>query len=60
MEIYPVFHGSLLEPATKDLLPGQISLPPPLEEIDGEEEYTVQEVHNLQEYKRWKKPQYLV
>lgn len=44
MKVHSVFQVSLLEPATEDLFQGQISPPLPLVEIDGKEDYTVQEV----------------
>lgn len=44
MKVCLVFHISILELAAKDLLPGHISPPPSLAEIDGKEEYMVQEV----------------
>ena len=44
MKIHPVFHVSLLEPATTDPLPGQIQPPPPPTIIDDELEYKVDEL----------------
>jgi hypothetical protein len=44
MDVYPVFHVSLLEPTQGDLLPGQyLPLPEPII-VDGESEYKVEEV----------------
>lgn len=60
MKIHTVIHVSLLEPVAKDPLLRQISPPPPPVEVDGKKEYIVQEVLDSGEYRRWKKPGYLV
>lgn len=46
MKIHPVFHTSLLHPsaAFSDSLPGQVQPPPPPIEVDGEPEYTVEDL----------------
>ena len=44
MKVHPIFHVSLLEPATSDPLPGQLQPPPPLVIIDEEPEWEVNEI----------------
>jgi len=44
MKIHPVFHISLLEPASTDPLPGQIQPPPPPVIIEDEPEWEVEEI----------------
>ncbi|KAI0992596.1 hypothetical protein K3495_g15589 [Podosphaera aphanis] len=44
MRVHPVFHVSLLEPTSKDPLPGQFNPPPPPIVVDGELEYVVEEI----------------
>ena len=44
MKVHPVFHVSLLEPATSDPLPGQLQPPPPPVIIDEEPEWEVDEI----------------
>ena len=58
MRIHPVFHVSLLEHAANDPYPGQQTPPPPPIEVDGEEEYHVDEI--LDSRTRYRKLQYLV
>lgn len=58
MKIHPVFHVSLLEPASSDPLPGQIEPPPPPVVVEGEDEYAIQEI--LDYRLRNKEHQYLV
>ncbi|KAH0614663.1 uncharacterized protein H6S33_000299 [Morchella sextelata] len=58
MKIYPVFHVSLLSPAVNDPLPGQEQLPPPPVEIEGQEEWEVEDI--LDSRKRRGRFEYLV
>jgi len=52
MQVHPVFHVSLLEPAAQDPLPGeQQPLPPPVE-IDGEQEWFVDSILDSRMYRR--------
>jgi hypothetical protein len=44
MRIHPVFHVNLLRPAEDDPQPGQHPAPPPPVEVDGAEEFEVQEI----------------
>ena len=44
MKIYNVFHVSLLDPATADPYPGQTIPPPSPIEVDGEQEWHVEEI----------------
>lgn len=44
MRIHPVFHVNLLRPAEDDPQPGQRPAPPPPVEVDGAEEFEVQEI----------------
>ena len=58
IKVHPVRHVSELEPAANDPYPGQIIPPPPPVEIDGEEEWEVEEV--LDAKIRYWKLQYLI
>ncbi|KAH0610200.1 uncharacterized protein H6S33_011727 [Morchella sextelata] len=58
MKIHPVFHVSLLSPEANDPLPGQQRLPPPPVEIEGEEEWEVEDI--LDSRKRRGRFEYLV
>jgi hypothetical protein len=60
MQIHPVFHVSLLEHAADNPYPGHRIPPPPPVEVDGEEEYLVDEILDSRLFGRWKKLQYLV
>ena len=44
MRIHPVFHVSLLRPAATNPLPGQRHPPPPPVEVDGLEEWHVEDI----------------
>jgi hypothetical protein len=44
MKIHPVFHVSLLEPYKESTTPGRLPPPPPLIEINGEEEFEVSKI----------------
>ena len=59
--VHPVFHISMLEPATPNAIPGRTQPPPPPIEIDGEEEYEISEILDSK-VDRWRKCklQYLV
>lgn len=58
MKIHPVFHVSLLEPVSEDPVPRQVMLPPLPVEIEGHQEWKVEEV--LDSCLRYPRPQYLV
>lgn len=51
MRVHPVFHVNLLRPAENDPLPGQRPAPPPPVDVDGAEEFEVEEVLDS----RWEK-----
>ena len=42
--VHPVFHVSQLEQAHPNVLPGRVQPPPPPVEVDGEEEYEIDEI----------------
>lgn len=44
INIHPVFHVSLLRPVATDSLPGQRQAPPPPVEVDGAEEFLVEDI----------------
>jgi hypothetical protein len=44
MRIHPVFNVNLLYPATNNPVPGQRQPPPPPVEVEGIEQYEVEEV----------------
>ena len=58
IRVHPVRHISELEPAADGSYPGQVALPPPQVEIEGEEEWEVEEV--LDAKIRYRKLQYLI
>ena len=60
MPIHPVFHVSLLTPHAHSELPDRHPPEPASLEVEGEEEYEVEEVLDSRRYGRWKKLQYLV
>ena len=47
MKIYPVFNVNLLYPAADNPLPRQTHPPPPLIEVEGIEQFDVEEVVDL-------------
>jgi hypothetical protein len=63
MKIHPVFHVSLLSPASNSNLPDfperRIQPPPPIE-VKGQEEWVVREILDSRRYGRSRKLQYLV
>ena len=42
--VHPVFHVSMLEPATPNVIPNRVQPPPPPIEIDGEPEFEISEI----------------
>ena len=60
LKIHPVVHVLLLSPHQKSLLPGRHPPEPAPLEVEGEEEYKVEEVLDSRRYGRWRKLQYLV
>jgi hypothetical protein len=58
MKCYNIFHILLLEPPTNNAYPGQNMEPPPLVEIDGNDEYFIEAVLDFQIHKQ--KLQYLI
>lgn len=42
--LHPVFHSSLLEPVQENTIPGRLQPPPPVIELDGSEEYEVDQI----------------
>jgi len=58
IRIHRVQPVSLLDPVVEDPLEGQVVLPPPHVEVDGEEEYQVSGVEDSRVY--WNQLQYLV
>lgn len=56
MKIQPVFHVSLLEPVAEVPIPGQVVVPPPPMEVEGQEEWEVEEVLDSRLFRR--RPQY--
>ncbi|PIL30448.1 hypothetical protein GSI_07147 [Ganoderma sinense ZZ0214-1] len=60
LALHPVFHVSLLLPHKESQLPGRHPPEPASIELEGEEEYEVEEVLESRRYGRWKKLQYLV
>lgn len=56
--IHPVFHVELLRPHPKDLIPGRAPANPPPVDVEGQEEYEVEEILDSRLYRR--KLEYLV
>lgn len=52
LRIHPVFHVSLLEPASKDTFPHQKPTEPPSDIIDGVKEYEVERVLDSRKYRK--------
>lgn len=44
MKAHPLFHVSLREPVATNTQPGQISPPPPIIVVEGDDEYQVDEI----------------
>ena len=59
--VHPIRHISELEPAADDPDPRQVIEPPPPVEIEGEEQWEVEEVEEVLDSKiRYRKLQYLI
>jgi hypothetical protein len=58
MKIHNVFHASLLEPAVSNPFSNRVIPPPPVVEVDGQDEYEVEEILDSRSYRRH--GQYLV
>jgi hypothetical protein len=58
MKIHPIFHVSLLEVYKESFILGRFQIPPPLIEIDEQEEFEVSEILNFRIIRR--KLEYLV
>ena len=60
--VHPVFHVSMLEPSTLNLILDRIQLPPPPVEIDGEPEFEISQVldSKIDKHRRACKLLYLV
>jgi transposase InsO family protein len=50
MKIHPVFHVSLLKPYKLSKIQGREQLPPPPVEVEGEEEYEVEEIVRVKRF----------
>lgn len=48
MRIHPVQNVSLLDQVAVDSLDGQVALPPPLVEVEGIQEYQVEQIEDSQ------------
>ena len=59
-KIFPTFHASLLSPYRETMEHGANYLEPPLDVIQGEEEYEVEEILDQWSYGHTKKKQYLI
>ena len=51
MKIHPVFHVSLLSPVPQDPHPDHVPPPPPPVEVDGEEEYEVEDILDSKKFR---------
>ena len=60
MAVHPVFHVSLLIPHQQSSIPGRHPAEPPAMEVEGEEEYEVEEVLDSRRHGRGRALQYLV
>jgi hypothetical protein len=58
LRIHPVHHVSLFDPVAEDPLPGQVVMPPPPVEVEGDSEYQVERVEDSRVYRN--QLQYLV
>ena len=60
LPVHPVFHVSLLLPHHESPFPGRHLAEPGPIEVEGDEEYEVEEILDSRLFGRWKKLQYLV
>ncbi len=58
VQIHPVQHISYLDPVDEDPFPRQRTPPPPPVQVDGEDEWYVDEI--LDSRMRWRRLEYLV
>jgi hypothetical protein len=53
--VHPVFHVSMLQPTTPDVIPGRVQPLPPLVEIDGEDEFEIHAILDSKLDRRFQK-----